>query len=379
MPFGKSLAATVLLLALSACGRPDTDPWPRLLRAATGQHLSAVSEAEREAYEAGFANGAAMVHEALKAGIRPYRPVLDMQEATPAAPQWRGAVPEGVVIQGPQLAPEVDLETGLLQHAAAGAKGGAFARGQTEGFSWALAAIGQRLVVPVPERVLPGEWIRWQDHQKSRALQSGAQTARMGWAPGSLMWSWTERGFPSRRYWRPWTDQAAPGWVGFMGKALWIETRSGQAIALDIESAGILYVRPASTHEPPNQPDLAACEESIRNEFDSPAYQETLRRLRQAAEFGGITECMPLTEHLHGMGEQADREAYGWYLKAAEKGHPEAMLKVGVRLFHGDSTPADKPAARRWLEAAVRAGHPQAPSVLEMLFGSDLHPAVEGR
>jgi hypothetical protein len=47
-----------------------------------------------------------------------------------------------------------------------------------------------------------------------------------------------------------------------------------------------------------------------------------------------------------------------WWLRAAENGHPEAMYRVGYYSLFGKSRyiPKDLAAARRWMEAARKAG-----------------------
>jgi TPR repeat protein len=106
----------------------------------------------------------------------------------------------------------------------------------------------------------------------------------------------------------------------------------------------------------------------VLREFNAPEFQRELAVLRKAAESGEIADLLAVAKRLSGMGEQADREAFGWYLKAAEKGSPEAMLRVGVLSFHGLSAPADKVLAKSWLERAIQAGQPDAAAVLRMLF-----------
>ena len=267
-----------------------------------------------------------------------------------------------------KLSLEVDARSGLLMHPASGAKSSAFARGQVDGFDWALSAIGQSLVQPILEGGMPKRWVPWENLQDSQDLDLGLKVVQVLWAPGHLAWTWKERGFPERRNWRPWGDSEAPRWLALTERALWVESRSGQAIALDFESGGILCVKPAFPHELPPKTDWETYRKSVVDEFNSSGFQTELGGLRKAAESENTPDLLALAERLSGMGEQADREAFTWYLKAAEKGSPEAMLRVGVLMFHGQSTPADKAGARLWLERAIKAGHPKASAVEEMLF-----------
>ena len=264
--------------------------------------------------------------------------------------------------------PEVDPESGLFLYPASAVKSDAYARGQAEGFSWALSTIGQSLVRPVPELVFPGNWQPFTKPHDGRDLDAGRKTVRILWAPGHLAWTWKERGFPGQRTWRPWDDAAAPTWVGLSEQALWIESRSDQAIALDLESGGILQIRPAVPHVQPRTRDWESYQQNVLREFNDPAFQREMSALRKSTESGEIADLLAAAKRLSGMGEQADREAFGWYLKAAEKGSAEAMLRVGVLCFHGQSAPADKVLARTWLERAIQAGQPDASAVLKMLF-----------
>ena len=65
------------------------------------------------------------------------------------------------------------------------------------------------------------------------------------------------------------------------------------------------------------------------------------------------------------------KEAYAWFLKAAEAGFPDAMSNVGVMLYSGRGCPKDEAEARRWLEKAAAAGVAQAQKALHDLFGAD--------
>ncbi len=363
------------LAGLVACGRPQTEPWPDRVNQALADRLAKLPDALHQDYREGFANGAAMIHEALLAGARPYRPVLDLP--TPP-PRFRGPEPEGVKFEEPKLAREVDFATGLLLHSANSNRSSAFGRGQVDGFDWALAAMGKNLVHPAPALGSPVEWIPWKDHQEGEALNSGDWTVALHWNPGELAWSRMERGFPSLRSWRPWESSEPPTWVGIGNGAFWIETQGGLAIALDLESGGILDVRPAEPHPLSKkatwEAELGRRKEETLREFKSPEFQRGLDVLRKAAASGKVADLMAVTERLRGMGEEADLEAYGWYLKAAEAGNPEAMLRVGVSLFHGKPVPGDKVVARQWMERAIRAGEPHAAAVLKMLFEGEVLP-----
>jgi hypothetical protein len=267
---------------------------------------------------------------------------------------------------------EVDPETGLLLFPIGDVDRAVFGRGQADGFTWALSAIGQSLVQPVPTLELPAHWEPFKRPQEGQDLDAGRKSVRLLWAPGHLAWAWKERGFPSHRTWRFWNESEAPGWIGFTEQAIWVETKGGYAMALNLESGGLLKVQPAVPHAPIRISELETYEQQVLKTFHSPEFQQGLAARRKAAESGAILDLMALAEQLRGMGEEADRESFTWYLKAAEKGSAEAMLQVGTLLFHGKSVPADKVAARTWLERAAQAGQPDASAVMKMLWQDPL-------
>ncbi|WLT30165.1 tetratricopeptide repeat protein [Geothrix sp. PMB-07] len=353
------------LLMLGGCNKPRIDVWPQQVQAALARNVAGLSADERAEYEAGFGDGAAMVHQSLKAGVRPFRPVLHQPSA---APQAMGPLPEGVerVVAAPVV--EVDSETGLLMVPASGAKSDAFARGQADGFTWALAAIGQSLVRPVPGLVFPANWAPFQRPQEGQDLDVGKKTVRLLWAPGHLAWAWKERGFPSQHNWRTWTEGEAPSWISLSEQALWVETRRGHALAVDLESGGILAVRSAVPHAAPETRDWSTYQKETLAEYNAPETQRELAALREATTSGEVADLLAIAKRLTKLGEPAEREAFIWYLKAAERGSSEAMLETGVLLFHGKSIPADKVAARQWLDRAIQAGEPGAQEVKDLLF-----------
>jgi TPR repeat protein len=53
-------------------------------------------------------------------------------------------------------------------------------------------------------------------------------------------------------------------------------------------------------------------------------------------------------------------EAYGWYLKAAERGHAMAQFALGLRHDSGQGVAQDYDAAHYWYLCAARQGHARA-------------------
>ena len=65
------------------------------------------------------------------------------------------------------------------------------------------------------------------------------------------------------------------------------------------------------------------------------------------------------------------KEAFAWFLKAAEAGFPNAMSNVGVMLYSGTGCPKDEEQSRQWLEKAAAAGVAQAEKALHDFFEVD--------
>jgi hypothetical protein len=359
----RASAGALLLFLLCACARPRTAPWSEQVQGAARPLAVALTPAERKDFETGFANGAAMVHQALQWGYRPYRPMLDLPAA---APRLLGPVPADLAPLPERPAPNVDPATGLLMYPAQTFGSDAFSRGQVQGFDWALASIGQSLVKPVARPEAPAEWLAWKDLQTG-ALDCGDKACRVKWAPGMLAWSLETRGFPARRSWRPWDEPEAPTWAGLARESLWIETQDRQVFVIDLVTGGILDVRAAVAHP---VPAWEAPENQGPPDRDpaSPETRAEVARLRKAAETGEPKALMALGNVLAVLGPEGEREALTCHLKAAEGGDADAMLLAAVWLYHGRAVAEDRAAARQWVERAVRAGHPEAANVLHQLF-----------
>lgn len=69
------------------------------------------------------------------------------------------------------------------------------------------------------------------------------------------------------------------------------------------------------------------------------------------------------------------KEAYPYFLKAAEAGHPEAQNVVGVMLEYAQGVDLNASLAEEWYRKAARQGNPKAQSSLGRLLG----PEVEDR
>jgi len=245
------LGGLALIMGL-ACVRPAADPWAARLAEAQARHLAPLPESDRELYAAGFRDGAAMVNQARKAGLRPYRPLVGHQQPPLA---WRSLLPEGVAATPEDPLPEVDGDSGLLAFPANAAPGEAYGQGQADGFTWALQAVGASLVHQLPPPASPKTWEPWETRPEGLLVNEGGTSARIFWSPGRLAWSWHERGFPAQRGWRPWGDAEAPVWAGLSGHTLWIELKGGRALALEPSTGGILRISTAIPHGLPGKTD----------------------------------------------------------------------------------------------------------------------------
>jgi len=96
--------------------------------------------------------------------------------------------------------------------------------------------------------------------------------------------------------------------------------------------------------------------------------------LRRAAEGGNADAALELgRRHLAGRdGASHDLvEALRWYRQAAEAGNAQAQLYMGIALWHGEGTAADRDASRTWLTKAVSAGSLEAQMGLGFLLLTD--------
>ena len=70
--------------------------------------------------------------------------------------------------------------------------------------------------------------------------------------------------------------------------------------------------------------------------------------------------------HANGLDEKNpnDKEAYKYFLCAAEKGNTEAMYKTGIYLYYGRGVEKDESEAIKWLQLAKDKGHDESSSFL---------------
>lgn len=101
--------------------------------------------------------------------------------------------------------------------------------------------------------------------------------------------------------------------------------------------------------------------------------QPTLETLQAAAEHGTTEDAFRFGLAL--VDAQRMTDAYAWYLRAAEAGHPLAQIEIArMRLYGIVGAPAPQ-AASEWLLRAERAGHPAASELLmQIALGGTVLP-----
>jgi hypothetical protein len=73
---------------------------------------------------------------------------------------------------------------------------------------------------------------------------------------------------------------------------------------------------------------------------------------------------------MYGKGKGTDRddvEAFNWYLKAAEQGHPNAQYNLGVIYAKGRGIKPDIEEAKKWYRKAAEQGDENAQTALDRL------------
>lgn len=354
-----ALAVFLLLLTL-ACRKPVPAPTfdQALLRAAAASEM-ALDDAHRPDYREGFLNGARMVEEAVKAGRKPFMPRMGKG---PSPYQPAGPLPEGAtIVQDEPLQVEVDAATGLQLREVHADFTAAFARGQVDGFQWALARHPADLIQPKAPPALPAIWDAWPAEGGALALSSQALNVDVVSMPGLLAWSIRERGFPPRRNWRPVPAWVQPTRAGLVGDAFWIDTEKG-ALGLDLDTGAIRRVEtglPKSVAED-GEAAWARYEKEWRAEADA------ARPKQLAAAAKGDAKAM--LELAWGCEDSA--EATSWFRRAAEAGDAQGMLEFGTRLYQGRGITENRGEAKAWFQKAAAAGHPSADEVLKGLFGA---------
>ncbi|MBK9428921.1 MAG: sel1 repeat family protein [Elusimicrobia bacterium] len=83
--------------------------------------------------------------------------------------------------------------------------------------------------------------------------------------------------------------------------------------------------------------------------------------------------------HSRGRGAPRDPEqAFLWWRDAAERGHVQAMITLGIILTIGCGTPKDRDQARYWLKRAGREGDKTTRSMLAKAY-AEMRRNLRGR
>lgn len=363
-----SMISVALLFMATACQKPSAVPtFDQTLVRAAGASEIAIPEADRLDYREGFLNGARMVEEAVKAGRKPFMPRLGQG---PGAARPMGPLPEGAsIIEEEPPVVEMDPKTGLQIRFVHADFTAAFARGQVDGFQWALARHPADLIHPKVPPSLPDSWDPWPE-RGGISLVGPMVNVDLLWTPGLLAWSIRERGFPSKRNWRPIPAWVRPTQAALTWDAFWIDTERG-TLGMDLETGAIRRVGPMlprvemASHDPWSEKEATEAEwaafqkrEQAKDDAERAGYLE-------AAGKGDPEAMLKL-----GWGCEDPSETAHWFRLAAEKGHRQGMFELGVRLYQGRGVVENRGEAKDWFQKAEKAGHPSAAEVLRELFGS---------
>jgi hypothetical protein len=364
----RPMRSIALILLATACRKPTALPtFEQALNQAAGTSEAQVAEAQRPDYRDGFLNGARMIQEAVKAGKKPFMPRMGKG---PSVARPLGPLPEGAtIIEDDPPTVEMDPETGLQIRFVHPDFTAAFARGQVDGFQWALARHPADLIHPKALPNLPDSWQAWPE-KGPVSLAGTGMDVDLVWTPRLLAWSIRERGFPSKRTWRPVPAWVHPSKAALTGDAFWIDSEKG-VLGLDLDTGAIRRVEAVQPRlELPSQDPWGEGEPS---EAVWKAFQQR-ERAKVDAERGGNLEAVAKGDSEAmlklGWGSEDLAEGAGWFRKAAEHGNAQGMYEWGVRLYQGRGVPENREEARTWFEKAVQAGHPSAAEVIKGLFAT---------
>ncbi len=286
--------AVLVLLLLTACGRPAPVPHPWHERASAqieARSLDLQPEAKAQ-YQEGFLDGVKMVREAQEWGLRPYLPVFSTEAETP---RLRSHLPKEAapLVPAPRL--EVDPETGLEIMRVGAATSAAFSRGQMDGFRWAWDQVRTGFSPRSTPRA-PKGWMPWTAREPEVDLALGTMNVTVSWVAERLIWEVKNAGFPPQRRWRafPWGH---PIQAALSPEALWVVFPGQGALALDLDS-GIIRAQIPAPPPPPGLPPAADPRRFGLDSLSPEAHAERLARLRRDAESGSNAAMMELARVL---------------------------------------------------------------------------------
>ena len=308
-------AALAMLMAALACKPPVLDPAKAASRASLAR-----AEPEREAYRAGFLEGAAMPPAAARVHLRPVEPSF--------APS----------------ADELDGATGLLRWDLSAARNEPRKQGLVDGFAWAQAREASR-PNPVPAPPTADAFDAWTGN--TLQLRDGGWSVRVDASGSVLLWSSRYEGFAPIPGWRDVSELGPLKGVSLASRTLWIDGARG-LWALDLETSARRSAGP-----------------SVELAVAAPQPENGGLDLRALAEKGDVRAMIVMGEHAEQNGTY--EEALGWYRRAAERQDAKAMEHLALMAALGRGGPADKAAAKRWLEQAEAAGDKDAAGLIQAL------------
>jgi TPR repeat protein len=166
---------------------------------------------------------------------------------------------------------------------------------------------------------------------------------------------------------------------------------SGQTASAPVQQAVVANGTPGVAKDMSLMSGQAGCTPSARLDLQSSnpcdwfmlalAYQQgngvredhrkSLDYLIRAAKAGHATAQLGLGEaYQHGFGglQASATEAFRWTSLAAQQGHPNGAMALGIFLSQGTGTAVDKAAAARAFQASLDLGHLPAAAELGMLY-----------
>jgi hypothetical protein len=175
----------------------------------------------------------------------------------------------------------------------------------------------------------------------------------------------------------PSDQQLSPADVGDMGRPFTVHVRCQRTTSASATSIAPPRPSPPSWSSPapsaPRQQSAGVAHELFRQgeaAFAARKLPDALRWFRQAAD-KGHSDAMNKIGIMYAMGQGVEADAamaMGWFRQAAEMGNTYAMGNIGELYAKGDGVGKDCGAARQWLAKAAAAGLESANQYLRSGF-----------
>ncbi len=286
-----------------------------------------------------------------------------------------GSLPPGVTVEESAPRVEVDLATGMPLAPMLGSGDAAWRRGVSDGFAWALelerapmALRGLLHPMKAPELPPPSEWKTWPDLRPEMILHGEASDHLRLWRQDLLSWRSDERGFPTRRCWRPLTPRLRFHHIAAHGGLLWLDTYDSGTLALD-RGTGLIVAVLTSVHTAPKVArEAAGWIHTFREETASllDHWGVSGDVLARAAQNGDSLSCLKLGLELLPTEPQ---RGIGLLQKGAVAGGSHAQITLALTYLEGAPGLAKDPRqAWIWLKTAAEQQSSRAEEGLKALF-----------